>query len=142
VPAPRRELIVWAQDENGAVEEFSVDGAALYVTSSLGSDTTRLQLVSTQDGSQAREHCKGLPAWQGWGKVVCVYMCVYMCVCVCAWVCECVFIVPPWQRHPSSHPDRRPRPVHALAAALYSTPLHSMRRLSPCPSLPIHLHVP
>lgn len=52
LPADRRTLIVWPQDDQGSAVAFNKAGDAIYVISSLDSDTTQLQLVSTADGTQ------------------------------------------------------------------------------------------
>jgi len=42
---------VWPQDEDGGIVSFSKDGQSLYVTSSLGQDTTEMQLVDATNAT-------------------------------------------------------------------------------------------
>jgi dipeptidyl aminopeptidase/acylaminoacyl peptidase len=51
---PWRELIVWPFGENGGADDFTADGKALYVESSLGSDTTRLAVVDAATGKELK----------------------------------------------------------------------------------------
>ncbi len=60
--APWRDLLTWPQDDEGHPVCFAKDGKSVYVTSSLGRDTTELQRVSTSEGAQvglqqARQPC-------------------------------------------------------------------------------------
>ncbi|MGD1146870.1 MAG: S9 family peptidase [Thermoanaerobaculaceae bacterium] len=50
--APWRDLVVWPFGENGGVEDFTADGKALFVESSIGSDTTRLVKVDAATGKE------------------------------------------------------------------------------------------
>ena len=50
-----RELMRFPFEENGEVHEFNRDGTGLYIESSIGSDTTRMILVSTADGSEREQ---------------------------------------------------------------------------------------
>jgi dipeptidyl aminopeptidase/acylaminoacyl peptidase len=52
--APWREIISWPFGENGGVHDFTADGKALYVESSLGSDTTRLAVVDAATGKEIK----------------------------------------------------------------------------------------
>lgn len=50
--APWRNLITWPFGENGGADDFTGDGTALFVETSLGSDTTRLVKVDTVTGKE------------------------------------------------------------------------------------------
>ena len=50
--APWRDLVVWPFGENGGVEDFTADGKALFVETSIGSDTTRLVKVDAATGKE------------------------------------------------------------------------------------------
>jgi dipeptidyl aminopeptidase/acylaminoacyl peptidase len=50
--APWRDLVAWPFGENGGVEDFTVDGKALFVETSIGSDTTRLVKVDAATGKE------------------------------------------------------------------------------------------
>jgi dipeptidyl aminopeptidase/acylaminoacyl peptidase len=52
--APWRDIITWPFGENGGADAFTADGKALYVESSLGSDTTRLALVDAATGKELK----------------------------------------------------------------------------------------
>ena len=52
--APWREIITWPFGESGGADDFTADGKALYVESSLGSDTTRLAVVDAATGKEVK----------------------------------------------------------------------------------------
>ncbi|WIA36748.1 hypothetical protein OEZ86_008017 [Tetradesmus obliquus] len=59
------DLITWPQQEEGRVVCFAKDGRSIYVTSSLGRDTTELQLLSTDPAAApaaAAEALQDIPA--------------------------------------------------------------------------------
>jgi dipeptidyl aminopeptidase/acylaminoacyl peptidase len=47
-----RDLITWPHNEQGGPVDFTADGKAIYVTTSLGSDTTRLAKVDLATGKE------------------------------------------------------------------------------------------
>ncbi len=47
-----RDLITWPHNEEGGPVDFTADGKAMYVTTSLGSDTTRLAKVDLATGKE------------------------------------------------------------------------------------------
>ncbi len=54
VEAPWRDLLTWPFGENGGGVDFTADGKAMFVETSIGSDTTRLALVDTATGSEKK----------------------------------------------------------------------------------------
>jgi hypothetical protein len=50
--APWRDLITWSAEENGSFIDFTADGKAAYVESSIGSDVTRLAKVDLASGKE------------------------------------------------------------------------------------------
>lgn len=61
--------MVWPPDDQGSAVAFTQAGDSIYVTSSLGVDTTELQLVSTAPGAQVRtlRGCStDQPIWGVW----------------------------------------------------------------------------
>ena len=52
VGAPWRDLLTWPFGENGGAVDFSADGKALYVETSIGADTTRLVKVDVASGKE------------------------------------------------------------------------------------------
>lgn len=51
-PAAWRPLVTWGPDEVGHPYAFTEDGGAVYIASSIGSDTAELRLVRTDTGSE------------------------------------------------------------------------------------------
>ena len=49
---PWRDLLTWPFGENGGPVDFTADGKAIYVETSIGADTTRLVKVSLADGKE------------------------------------------------------------------------------------------
>lgn len=49
---PWRDLLTWPFGENGGPVDFTADGKAIYVETSIGADTTRLVKVSLADGEE------------------------------------------------------------------------------------------
>ncbi|MFI5165764.1 MAG: S9 family peptidase [Thermoanaerobaculales bacterium] len=49
---PWRDLITWPFGENGGIEDFTADGKAAYLESSLGTETTRLIKVDVATGKE------------------------------------------------------------------------------------------
>jgi len=50
--APWRDLLTWPFGENGGADDFTADGKALYVETSIGADTTRLVKVNIASGRE------------------------------------------------------------------------------------------
>jgi dipeptidyl aminopeptidase/acylaminoacyl peptidase len=49
---PWRDLLTWPFGENGGADDFTADGKALYVETSIGADTTRLVKVDIASGKE------------------------------------------------------------------------------------------
>lgn len=49
---PWRELLTWPFGENGGADDFTADGKAMYVETSIGADTTRLVKVDLATGKE------------------------------------------------------------------------------------------
>jgi dipeptidyl aminopeptidase/acylaminoacyl peptidase len=50
--APWRDLMTWPFGENGGADDFTADGKAIYVETSIGADTTRLVKVDAATGKE------------------------------------------------------------------------------------------